>query len=87
MVKNNQKKNKSSWTFSINKKTKLKIYGFFYNNKFARNFKPSGGVETTFNRRSPISLTNFASKITLIHRRDKLRAEKILQEKLFNKKN
>ena len=31
-------------------------------------------------------LTNFASKVTLIHRRDRLRAEKILQERLFNNK-
>jgi len=29
-------------------------------------------------------LTNFATKVTLIHRRDSLRAEKILQERLFN---
>ena len=28
-------------------------------------------------------LTNFASKVWLIHRRDELRAEKILQERLF----
>ena len=30
-----------------------------------------------------IYLTNFASKVTLIHRRNKLRAEKILQDRLF----
>ena len=31
-------------------------------------------------------LTNFASKVTLIHRRDSLRAEKILQDRLFKNK-
>ena len=30
-------------------------------------------------------LSNIASKVTLVHRRDKLRAEKILQDKLFEK--
>ena len=29
-------------------------------------------------------LTNFAAKVTLIHRRDELRAEKMLQKRLFN---
>ena len=30
-------------------------------------------------------LSNIASKVTLVHRRDTLRAEKILQDKLFEK--
>ena len=32
-----------------------------------------------------IYLSNIASKVTLIHRRDELRAEKMLQDKLFGK--
>ncbi len=32
-------------------------------------------------------LTKFASKVILVHRRDKLRAEKILQDRLFKNKN
>ena len=32
-----------------------------------------------------IYLSNIARKVTLIHRRDELRAEKMLQDKLFEK--
>ena len=32
-------------------------------------------------------LTNFASKVYLVHRRDELRAEKILQDRIFEKAN
>ena len=34
-----------------------------------------------------IFLSNICKKVTLIHRRDKLRAEKILQDRMFEKKN
>ena len=34
-----------------------------------------------------MSLTKFASKVKLIHRRDSLRAEKMLQKKLMENKN
>ena len=55
--------------------------GFFYKNK---EVLVIGGGNTAVEE--ALFLTNFASKVTLIHRRDKLRAEKILQEKLFNNK-
>ena len=32
-------------------------------------------------------LSNIASSVTLVHRRDTLRAEKMLQDKLFQKDN
>ena len=32
-------------------------------------------------------MSNICKKVTLIHRRDKLRAEKILQDRMFEKKN
>ena len=49
--------------------------GFFYKNK---EVLVIGGGNTAVEE--ALFLTNFASKVTLIHRRDKLRAEKILQE-------
>ena len=36
--------------------------------------------------RKQLYLTKFASKVILIHRRNSLRAEKILQDRLFNNK-
>lgn len=53
--------------------------GFFYKNK---KVSVVGGGNTAVEE--ALFLTNFASEVTLIHRRNELRAEKILQKKLFD---
>ena len=53
--------------------------GFFFRDK---DVAVIGGGNTAF---EALYLSNIASRVTLVHRRDELRAEKILQDRLFDK--
>ena len=56
--------------------------GFFYKNK---EVAVVGGGNTAVEE--ALYLSNICSKVTLIHRRNELRSEKILQKRLFDKDN
>lgn len=56
--------------------------GFFYRNKIVAVI---GGGDTA--AEEAVYLSNLCSKVYLIHRRDQLRASKVMQDKVFNSQN